>query len=129
MEIKPIIVAYDSLDKGTDDCPGLDFFFTACAENIISILHDKHLKYNEINGDKLEQKAVNQMIDTLSNSPFIFIGYSHGTDDALLCKIQHNYDSVNDECIFDKSEKYVSTNNLHKFENSFFYTWSCFSGK
>lgn len=110
-----IILAYDDIDKGDEENSGLDFFFIACAHQAAKIFNPSD-NILHVNGDNLNMKYINKTILEINNSKFLFVAYSHGLDDSLLCNNQNN--------------AYVAANkNTHLFNNSLFYTWSCSCGK
>jgi len=110
-----VILVFDDYDFGTDEIPGLDYFFKECAIDIRKNLQADKFKIIEINGEVLNLEKINKSIDEFEDKRFIFIAYSHGSEYALLYSNQE--------------KEYVSNSNISKFSNSFVYTWSCFAGK
>jgi hypothetical protein len=56
---------------------------------------------------------VDIVIPRLNPTPFLFVAYTHGVEDGLICN----------------GNAFVSTNNSHNFENSLFYSTACLVGK
>lgn len=111
-----VLLTYDDSDKGSDEIPGLDYFFEACAYNFYFEIADTNLCHiTEVNGEHLTLNNVNSFLNKACK-PFLIVAYSHGSDDSLLCKDQSNF--------------YIKSGiNDNKFSGCIFYTWSCLTGK
>lgn len=110
-----VILTYDDTDIGSEDMPGLDCFFEACALDFVEEVFDINAtQITEVAGKQLSLNSINSILDS-KNQPFLLVAYSHGSNDSLLCNNQTNYyirSGINDD----------------KFPNCIFYTWSCFTG-
>lgn len=100
------ILAFDELDKV------LGSFFQSCKEDLDSFFDKSDIKPTFLNSNKLNDLAIGFVTQDIPS--FVFGAYSHGGSDCLLKSA---------------SIPYVSRNNSANFKKSFFYTFSCSSGK
>lgn len=104
-----VVVAYDhNCDIGQ--------YFEDCKNDIVDFfdgLDDLEKAYTEIPSIRCNVAYIDMIIPQLKTHPFIFIAYTHGKHDSLLCA----------------GNSYVSLANSHHFENSLFYSTACLIGK
>ena len=100
------ILAFDENDSV------LGSFFQSCKENLDSFFAQIDIQPTFLNSNTLNDLAIE--IVTKDISSFVFGAYSHGDNDCLLKKT---------------SIPYISLTNSSNFKNSFFYTFSCSTGK
>jgi hypothetical protein len=100
------ILAFDELDTV------LGSFFQSCKENLDSFFAQIDIQPTFLNSNKLNDLAIE--IVTKEVTSFVFGAYSHGGNDCLLKSA---------------STPYISRTNSYNFKKSFFYTFSCSSGK
>lgn len=100
------ILAFDELDKA------LGSFFQFCKENLDSFFDTTNINPTFLNSNKLDDLAIGLVTQDIPS--FVFGAYSHGGNDCLLKSA---------------STPYVSRTNSSNFNKSFFYTFSCSSGK
>lgn len=105
-----IIIAYDNQDAN------LGIYHTECKNDIINLISE-HIPFlnltSEISSPQCNVAYIDINIPTLKPQPFIFIAYTHGKKDGLVCN----------------GNSYVATTNSHHFENSLFYSTACLIGK
>lgn len=107
-----IAIAFDDKDKN------LGNYFLNCKNDISGFFSDqKHLVKGTpvlIPSEKCDQTNIDIEIAKINTTPFIFIAYSHGNENALRCN----------------GNSYVKKGvNTRNFSKSLFYTNSCLSGK
>jgi hypothetical protein len=102
------VIAFD--EKDTE----LGAYFLACKENLASFLEEQQISnLVEIPANRCNQVYMQHKIEH-ATKPFIFVAYSHGLENALVCQ----------------GEGYVKANeNTSLFTQSVFYTNACLSGK
>lgn len=100
-----VIVAYDEQDIS------LGVYFEKCSNHIIDSLKTGSHSYLLWPRQKLNSVYVKAIENQLQPKSFIFLAYSHGTEQSLTA-----------------TDNYVCDENLHIFQNTFFYTFSCLSG-
>ncbi len=105
-----ILIAFDDWDNNLGD------FFRGCYYDIYNyVRNNKFFKIIEIDGEHLDKKTIEKTITGFKQSSFLCLAYSHGADNVLVCK--------------ESSEEYINQSNSYFFGNSFFYTFSCDTGK
>lgn len=98
-----IIIPYDNEDYELGE------YFEHSYHNIVNYIStDRSLSIIPIVGLDCVEDNINNIVATVNNKNFIFIGLSHGNERELLA-----------------NETFVSTANAHAFVNSFFYTTAC----
>ena len=108
-----IVTAYDDLDTK------LGTYFIACKEDIAAVIkaeseiNDRYLS-TEISGINCNQAYLDVILSDHKEIPFLWISYTHGNEKEI---------TVNG-CSFVKAG-----NDNSYFQESFFYTNSCLSGK
>lgn len=100
------ILAFDELDNT------LGSFFQSCKENLDSFFGEIDIQPIFLNSNKLNDFAIEFVTHDISS--FVFGAYSHGGNDCLLKSA---------------TIPYVSKANSFNFNKSFFYTFSCSSGR
>ena len=101
-----VIIAFDNEDVRMGD------FFLACGEDLIAFLQGSNIQPILLRSNNLSEASVQIM--TEPHPVFLFGAYSHGGADRLV---------VN-------NLPYISTTvNITTFNNSFFYTCSCHTGR
>jgi hypothetical protein len=100
------ILAFDELDNV------LGSFFQSCKENLDLFFTEIAIQPTFLNSNKLNDLAIGFVTKDISS--FVFGAYSHGGNDCLLKSA---------------SIPYVSKTNSFNFKKSFFYTFSCSSGR
>jgi len=108
-----IVLVYDDLDYDADK-GSLGEFFKGCAEDFKLLLKTHQHNLSELDSTFISDINLIAECTKVNSRNFLLVTYSHGYEDCLL----HEY----------KEKKYVVSNNIISFKNSFFYTWSCYSG-
>ena len=104
--INIIVVADDIDDRIGNNCK-LSY------EHLGREIDPFNLNLQLITGQDCHSDAVVTAISTFSQQPFIFVGYSHGNEGALISTVAQ--------------DGYVSLRNAYHFGTSLFYTTSCSS--
>jgi hypothetical protein len=103
-----ILLAYDD-----DENDYLGEFCRQCYYRLTQYFqHKENCKIIELDNNVLKKEHIENAISALDGNPFIFLAYSHGEKGCL--------NGIDD---------YVDIQNCYFFNNSFFYTFSCSSGK
>ena len=112
-----IVLVYDEQDYDPVDQDGLGAFFQACADHVKAFVKsDERFNLTEILSADIAQNTVVNTLSDLRGNRFIFLAYSHGSENALL------YDN--------KQQTYITASkDNHLFANSLFYTWACSCGQ
>lgn len=101
---EPIYIAFDNADAS------LGHFFQTCADEIRQIAVDNGMSYKFFGADCLTKELVNSHTDNAEE--YVFCAFSHGVDNALLCK----------------GKSYIETNdNVCNFYSSVFFTFACYT--
>lgn len=100
------ILAFDNEDSDLGE------FFTECSVDLVSHFNHVNANISTLNSSRLNSIVIEATLEDLNT--FIFLSYSHGSENELL---------ANGEVPF------VSAENANSFSNSFFYTCSCHAGK
>lgn len=101
-----VILACDNGDGS------LGGFFEECNYDMIAFLQHNDVNYLEINKKQLNEVSVS--IQTSQHKDFLFVAYSHGSEDSL----------------FAGDKAYISsTINIKSFPNTFFYSCACSTAK
>lgn len=93
----------------------LGHYFAQCYDSLCNFLHEQGFtkSIKAISGMQCTEVNVDLRIEAFSPSKFVFVAYSHGTENSL---------STNDDV-------YVySSGNISKFANCLFYTTACSCG-
>jgi hypothetical protein len=101
------IVAYDDKDAI------LGTYFEDCKNDIVHLLKEHGYAYHEISNRSCNSTYIDIVIPTINSNPFIFIAYTHGVDDGLICN----------------EGAFISIDNCYHFCNSLFYSNACLIGK
>ena len=105
-----IVAAFDNQNES------LGQYFDDCQKDIISFLDEQNYLVNScsiIPSVQCNVAYIDITIPRLNPNPFIFIAYTHGTDDGLRCG----------------GGSFVSLDNCHHFYDSLFYSTACLIGK
>jgi hypothetical protein len=100
------ILAVDNEDSG------LGSFFTECLQDIESF-ESEAKSLDIVNSNALNDLTISLKLTNITK--FIFLAFSHGSDDSLVVKGSNPYIS--------------STLNIKRFTDSFFYACACDTGK
>jgi hypothetical protein len=105
-----IVIAFDNRNAE------LGQYFDDCQKDIIDLLEEQaHLvkSCTKIISSQCNVAFIDIAIPRLNTNPFVFLAYTHGIDDGLRCG----------------DGTFISIDNCHHFENSFFYSTACLIGK
>lgn len=102
------IIAYDNIDYHIGD------YFNRSYLHLDELRNQSTISITAIDGNNCLENNINNVIPPFNINPFVFVGLSHGADDALSLRAADNY---------------VNTNNANLFSNSFFYATSCHIGR
>ncbi len=103
-----ILIAYDDLDERCGN------YFSASHDRMLHSLSSIDLsKQHSINTDACLAKPIEDYTGAFSGSPFIFIAYAHGVEDALLIG----------------TERYLHLENSYFFAETIFYACGCLSAQ
>lgn len=102
------VVAYDNNDSI------LGNYFHSSFLYIDDLKNHSNTSITGIDSSGCLELNINQIIPTFNEQNFVFVGFSHGSDDGkcLTCE-----------------DDYISENNSSLFKNSFFYSTACHIGK
>lgn len=104
-----IIIAYDEKDTNLGD------YFLACKENIEGILTQQDITPKLVSAKQCNMIYVDEVALPKNGEAFIFVAYSHGTEDG--------------KSLIAEGEKYIVTGeNTQNFKNALFYTNACAVG-
>jgi hypothetical protein len=103
------VVAFDNQNAE------LGQYFNDCKNDIVNIFDEQNglVHYNEVPTPQCNEAYIDVEIPQLNSDPFIFIAYTHGNDDGLMCN----------------GGSFVSIDNCYHFINSLFYSTACLIGK
>ena len=104
------IIAFDNQNET------LGQYFEDCKNDIVDFLEEQnHLAPSclKISDAQCNVAYIDLKIPQYNPQPFIFIAYSHGEEDRLMCH----------------GNAFVSLDNCHHFSNSLFYSTACLIGK
>ncbi len=102
------IIAYDNADYLIGD------YFNRSYLHLDELKNDKSVSITGVDGNNCFETNINNLIPTFNQTPFVFVGLSHGTDDGLSLRAI--------DC-------YIKENNANLFFNSFFYSTACHIGR
>lgn len=102
------IIAYDDSDLSLGEYFNKSYLYIKGLEK-----HSK-ISITEFNGNNCLESTITNSLQTLNHNNFVFVGISHGSDDALSLV---------------GADKYISPNNANECSNSFFYSTACYIGK
>src|ERR1700754_1626023 len=86
-------------------------YFAECARHAKDHLKNIATELHEVGSQSLNNDHVDLTIDKLKGSKFVCLVYPHGDDTRFAAK-----------------EEFIVLGATKKFSNSFFYTFSCFTG-
>lgn len=105
-----IVIAFDN--ENVD----LGQYFDDCQKDVTDFLDEQaHLvkSCTKVPSSRCNVAYIDMAIPQLNSNPFVFVAYTHGIDDGLRCG----------------AGSFISMDNCHHFENSFFYSTACLIGK
>ena len=105
-----LVIAFDNQDSK------LGRYFEDCRNDILSLLDEQnHLVKSILRmaSNQCNEAYIDVVVSQLNPNPFIFVAYTHGTDDGLKCN----------------GTSFVSVDNCHYFANTLFYSTACLIGR
>ncbi len=102
------VIAYDNFDNEIGD------YFNRSYLHLDELRNQTTISITGIDGGNCSQTSINDLIPLFNQSPFVFVGLSHGTDDGLSLR---------------GIDYYIQQNNANLFLNSFFYSTACHIGR
>jgi hypothetical protein len=96
--------------------PILGKYFEECKKDIVTLLDEQSHLVNSCHkaaSNQCNVAYIDIVVPQINDNPFVFIAYTHGTDDALICN----------------GNAFVSIDSCCCFCNSLFYSNACLIGK
>lgn len=91
--------------------PSMGPYFAKCAVHAKQILEDKVYDLHELLEQPLNSTHMDHVVKKFNSSRFLCIVYSHGSKVSFISQ-----------------EEFIGMNDVHRFNRSFFYTFSCNTG-
>lgn len=103
-----LLLIYDDLDESRGD------YFSASHQHFITKLNDlDSFSLQSLNTNLCSLNSIDHYISNFNGQPFIFVAYTHGSEDALEIS----------------GEQYIHEQNAYFFSETLFYACSCLSAK
>ncbi len=105
-----VIIAFDNHNTV------LGQYFEDCHKDIVALLDEQNYMVKlceKIPSPQCNVAYIDITIPQLNPNPFVFVAYTHGVDNGLMCG----------------GSSFVSVSNCHHFTNALFYSTACHIGK